>query len=458
MVVRIVETLLERTVSVHYYLPLFVGIVSVLTLRAWFSGKRTDRERDLHGRTILVTGATSSLGITLVTELARRGAQVIGVVEDTADPTVLSLFDLIRHTTNNELVYAEQCDLSSPNAIKDFCAQLIKSSGGGLESEPPRLDAIIYAHEYPHIGAIQANSTERAKEDEQRLHRRLASFFFTTLLLPVLLTAPEERDIRFITVVPPLYAAAIPSFTPRPPPPSEKSDAPVGVGVASPSLWVKEGARALDAILFTRHFQRILDALPTPSVKTQVARSTAGPTSSSKNTVELEPEAVAAKRPSNIIALAVSPGFSRTDTIAPYLLRRDKNSTVFSFVGLIGSVTHPIRYTLALPLLYIFAKSSDAAIQTVLHALFLPTPLKATRAAAAHQPTTTTTSTTRDGSSEEYVRGGALYAECARVLLPGNAEQRLGSELVGQRVWENLEAELARWRTAEQASRSIEKN
>jgi hypothetical protein len=228
------------------------------------------------------------------------------------------LIDLVRHTTENELIYAEACDLTSPTAIKDFCAQFMKSSGGGVDSEPPRLDAVVFAHEYIHIGAFRGSAAEKADEKHRRLEGRLATFFFTTLLLPVLLTAPQERDIRFISVVNPFYGAAVPSFDP-------KSKEPVSTG----SVWIEEGRRSLESILFTRHFQRILDALPSPSVQTHTSNARAPSTS-----VQIEAEAVATKRPSNIVALAVSPGISRWDTLAPFM-RADRSSTSFSVLGLL---------------------------------------------------------------------------------------------------------------------------
>ncbi|KAG8867044.1 hypothetical protein FRC20_006835 [Serendipita sp. 405] len=358
MVLHIANSFLEKYVPTKYYLPIAVGTLSIYITKAWFSGRKTTRERDLHGRTVLLTGATSSLGFTLLTALAKRGAQIIAVVPDTSDPTLMSMIDLVRFTTDNELIYAEQCDMSSPNAIKEFCAQLIKSSGGGLQSEPPRLDAVVFAHEYTHIGALNATASEQNREHTLRREGRLATFFWTTLLLPVLLTAPEDRDIRFINIVSPFYAAAVPSF--------------------SPNVSQKEGSSS--------------------------PRS----------------------------------GDSSHPTFAANFRR-------------LTSSVHPSRldasnYAVVLPFLYVFAKSSEAAIQSVLHALFLPTPLKTTtRAGSTGQDHDRHSAAT----TEELLRGGALYAECNCVSLSRDGETRLGGEEVGRMVWESLEAELAEWRKAE---------
>ncbi|PVG03151.1 hypothetical protein CPB86DRAFT_779499 [Serendipita vermifera] len=420
MPVHIIGDVVSRNVPTSYYLPLACAIVFVYLIRGWSYGKRTDRERDMHGRTVLVTGATSSLGITLVTELARRGAQVVAVVPDISDPACQSLIDLVRYTTKNELVYAEQCDLSSPDNIKDFCAKLIKASGGGLENEPPRLDAVVFAHEYPHIGVFKGTAEEKRTEARRRLEGRLATFFFTTLLLPVLLTAPQERDIRFINIVSPFYSAAIPSF---------KKEGNEHTS-ASGSVWIDEGRRSLLSILFTRHLQRILDALPSPSVKTQLTGSQQRSAPNTSTNTEIDEEVLTSKRPSNIIAVAVSPGISRWDTVAPFM-RASRASPSFSHLGL-------LCYILASPLLYLLTKSSEAAVQSVLHALFLPSSIKANISISVSQTT--------QGGKEESVQGGALYAECERVQLPGDAEERFGGEGTGQSVWEQLEVELSKWR------------
>jgi hypothetical protein len=97
-------------------------------------------------------------------------------------------------------------------------------------------------------------------------------------------------------------------------------------------------------------------------------------------------------------------------------------------------------YVIALPFLYLFAKSSEAAVQSVLHALFLPSVIKI---AAESEPLGPTS---QRRAVDEYVWGGALYAECERVRLPGDAEKRFEGEEGGQQIWESLERELAQWR------------
>jgi len=173
-----------------------------------------------------------------------------------------------------------------------------------------RLDGIIFAHEYQHIGVPQLFRRKPLTIDEEKQKREsnsLSTFLITTLLLPVLLVAPPERDIRIVNVVNPFYAAAAaslrasrlfdPSFTHF----TASSSSP------SKSSFLDEGFRSLRTIILTRHLQRIFDALPNPQVpKTQEGSSSV-------------PVVSARVQQSNIVAVCVSPGLSRVDTMSRML-------------------------------------------------------------------------------------------------------------------------------------------
>ena len=124
------------------------------------------------------------------------------------------------------------------------------------------------------------------------------------------------------------------------------------------------------------------------------------------------------------------------------------------------------RYVILQPVLRILFKSPEMAMQSVLHALFLPTPFK-----VPVQPTQVP-----DAMPEEVLKPGALYRECAVVTLKvsvpeklalsadpkassskkgkGNAEEEVleipddgeyGGEVAGRLVWESYEEALKVW-------------
>jgi len=224
-------------------------------------------------------------------------------------PEVSILIQLLRSTTSNEQIYAEECDLSSPTSVRYFCTKF-------LTGKEHRLDAIIFAHEYRNVGSPSFFSTASVAHDQKiRDTRSLATFLITTLLLPSLLVAPPERDIRIVNAVNPFYAAGVGSaFTP--------SFVYDSASLKSDSLFVREGHRSLRTIILTRHLQRVLDALPHAS---QVPK----PEESSSSV----PVVSAKLQKSNIVSVCVSPGLSRADTISS-LLNADWNiPSSFSYRG-----------------------------------------------------------------------------------------------------------------------------
>lgn len=192
--------------------------------------------------------------------------------------------------------------------MRAFCTRFLMQGAGdnSKTKTDTRLDGILFAHEYQHIGVPRLFRRIAIDEAKQRESNSLSTFLITTLLLPALLVAPPERDIRIINVVNPFYAAAAaslrtsnifdPSFTHF-----TASSSP------SKSSFLDEGFRSLRTIILTRHLQRILDALPNPQVpKTQEGTSSI-------------PVVSARMQRSNIVAVCVSPGLSRVDTLSRML-------------------------------------------------------------------------------------------------------------------------------------------
>ncbi|KAJ3512980.1 hypothetical protein NMY22_g15174 [Coprinellus aureogranulatus] len=57
---------------------ILISLLLIYVLRTLSQGRKTSRDRDLHARTVLLTGAfDSALGVTLLVELAGRGASVV---------------------------------------------------------------------------------------------------------------------------------------------------------------------------------------------------------------------------------------------------------------------------------------------------------------------------------------------------------------------------------------------
>ncbi|KAA1476534.1 hypothetical protein DENSPDRAFT_807343 [Dentipellis sp. KUC8613] len=465
MVLKILYNVIPAILPPKYYTHVVVAVVGLITVYTYMQGRKTTRERDLHDRTILVTGAFTPIGLTLLDALAKRGAHIITLSPTPIDTGLAALLiPLLRSTTSNENIYAEHCDLSSPASIRAFAT-------GFLKAEKQRLDAVVFAHEYAPAGRLFPQAQARA--DERAQAASCATFLLTTLLLPALLIAPVERDIRLITLVNPFYAAAAPGFTASI---TSASTAPASASSASRTraavqrtakeqpLFLREGRRALRTAVLMRHLQRVLDSLPSGA---QVPR-----TDANAQTIPVVSDKV---QRSNIVAVSVSPGMSRADVVAPLLGADTGAWGEVSWRGL-------ALYVLLYPLLRLLTKTSFSAMQAVLHALFLPTPFKYLAAA------TTPESTDADDRARdaEVLKPGALYAECAVVRVrvapapappetdsepqpqagKSNAEPRkqrvddgeMGGEVLGTMVWEEYERELKAWEAAEKEREEREKS
>ncbi|KAK7454501.1 hypothetical protein VKT23_011255 [Stygiomarasmius scandens] len=476
MVLQIVFSLPTYFPSAYNYLSshiahILIGSLATYTLFLYSQGRSTTRERDLHARTFLLTGGFTPIGLTVLKALAERGAHVIALTHANStgaidDPRVELIVDVLRSTTSNEKIFAEECDLTSPASIEAFCKKFV-------EGEEKRLDGVVFMHEYAHVGVLglfrSKKAIEKEKDQDSRDVSSLSTFLFTTLLLPCLLTAPVERDIRIVNVVNRFYAAAAagPHFDPRFESfPVSGSETSTGGGV-----FFSEGTRSLRTVLFTRHLQRILDALPSAQVPKTSSTSSAVPVVSDKS------------QKSNIVAVSVSPGMSRVDTVSRMLGADWTLGSSFSVLGLL------LYLSLLLPL-RIFAKSPTSAIQSVLHALFLPTPFKilssdvpSTSASASASSSSKPTPPENPTPSIEILKPGALYAECAvlnlrvppaiktekpqsdSTSLPSEkgkqkakeAEETMdlpddgeyGGEEVGRKVWETYEGALKVWQNRE---------
>lgn len=333
MVLPILDAVFNSPFFPSSYVPhIIMAVAVVLVIRAFAQGKTTSRDRDLHARTILMTvrltivychdsahgnslqGAFTPLGLTTIQSLAQRGAHIIALTSgdvESPESEATILVDLLRSTTSNQEIYAEHCDLSSPSSIQTFCTKF-------MSGDNTRIDAVLLMHEYQHVGPFHFLKTSNADMEQERQTRSLATFHLITTLLPGLLVAPAERDIRIINVVNRFYAAAATTAFSIP---FSRFSSESTTTSSSQSIFLSEGTRALKTCILTRHIQRVLDALPAAQIpKTEVNSSTI-------------PVANSSAQKSNIVTIAVSPGISRVDTIAP-LLNADWTSPFgWSYLG-----------------------------------------------------------------------------------------------------------------------------
>lgn len=178
--------------------------ISVLALIKWFfSGRKNPSERNMHGKVIMVTGATSGIGAATVRGLAGRGAQIVLLTQhELSDPFLVSYIEDLRKDTNNQLITAEQVDLSSLYSIRKFATKWIDNA------PPRRLDAVVLcgnsfisntrAKQVKAGGSKQGVVATQEGVEQTWQVNYLANFHLLSILSPALRAQPPDRDVRIL--------------------------------------------------------------------------------------------------------------------------------------------------------------------------------------------------------------------------------------------------------------------
>lgn len=125
-------------------------------------------------------------------ELATRGAQIILLTHHApSDPFLVDYIEDLRTVTNNELIYAEQVDLSSLHSIRLFATKWVDNA------PPRRLDMIILCANVmtPYFGTGQ--KTKDGLEAEWMINY-LSTFHLLSILSPAIRAQPPDRDVRIL--------------------------------------------------------------------------------------------------------------------------------------------------------------------------------------------------------------------------------------------------------------------
>ncbi|PBP16824.1 short chain dehydrogenase/reductase family Oxidoreductase [Diplocarpon rosae] len=250
--------------------------LATFALIKWYSiGASNTSERQMHGKVVLITGGTSGIGAETALGLAKRGAQIVLLVHQS--PTDIFLVDYIedlREKSGNEMIYAEQVDLSSLYSIRKFATKWIDNA------PPRRLDMVVLCAATLTPPGKPRILTDEGLEETWMVNY-LANFHLLSILSPAIRTQPPDRDVRI------LFANC--SSYIRSPPVDDGSVAMKGKEW-SPSLAYSRSKLAL--AIFGQAFQKHLDAYKRPD-----------------------------GAPMNARVIFVDPGYARTPGMRRYLTR-----------------------------------------------------------------------------------------------------------------------------------------
>lgn len=283
-------------------------------------------------------GGFSGPGLELLRSLALRGCQVIALHPTPADASIVQLTMLLRETSGNERLYAEQCDVRSVASIRAFVKRWERDGRKGLVGDlKARIEGLVFCDgdgnglEGVGIGLPHA-LVPTPDADPLDLHHTsllLARHALIQLLLPTLLHSAAESPVRIILQLSPFYAAS-PALNPT----ALNLDLQAAGSYGPYAPWVAEGQASLASLALLRELQARVD-------ETRAAKG-------------------AADSSAGIVCLAVCGGFTRAWFRTT--LRADWAHPAFSWIGW-------LVHLVLLPIIWLLAKSAEQASQDLLLAV-----------------------------------------------------------------------------------------
>jgi NAD(P)-dependent dehydrogenase (short-subunit alcohol dehydrogenase family) len=150
----------------------------MMTNRKWTAAAMTPQA----GKTVLITGANSGIGYQAARELARRGAQVLLGVRDTAKGEAAKA-RILAESPQAQVVVVP-LDMASLASIRGFAGEFVASGN--------RLDAVVN-----NAGVMALPKREQTVDGFERQFgtNHLGHFALTGLLMPALLKAETSRAV-----------------------------------------------------------------------------------------------------------------------------------------------------------------------------------------------------------------------------------------------------------------------
>ena len=159
-----------------------LAISGLYSFRKWVGGGVCRSQAKLDGKTVIITGANTGIGLESAVDLAKRNARVILACRSVERGETAAVE--VRKRSGNDNVVFVQLDLASLDSVRKFAAKILE--------EEPRIDILINnaGMHSPHVTRTEDNFERHMGVNY------LAPFLLTNLLLDRLKEAPSARIVN----------------------------------------------------------------------------------------------------------------------------------------------------------------------------------------------------------------------------------------------------------------------
>ena len=174
-----------QTLSTHPT-RIFFGVVGIgfviYVTKKYFGGGVCYSKATLHGKTVIITGANTGIGLETAVDLAKRGARVVLACRSVEKGR--AAVEAVKSRSKNENVVFVKLDLASLKSVRDFSDRILQDEA--------RIDILIN-----NAGVMVPPYTKTEDGFELQIGvNHLAHFLLTNLLLERIKEAPSPRIVN----------------------------------------------------------------------------------------------------------------------------------------------------------------------------------------------------------------------------------------------------------------------
>ena len=159
------------------------GVLGLYLFKRWMAGGVCRSQAKLGGKTVVITGANTGIGLETAVDLAKRNARVILACRS-VERGERAAVDVKKRSGNDNVVFV-QLDLASLDSVRECAAKILE--------EEPRIDILI------NNAGVMGTPERTLTQDGFEMHfgvNHLGHFLFTNLLLDRIKEVPSARIVN----------------------------------------------------------------------------------------------------------------------------------------------------------------------------------------------------------------------------------------------------------------------